>query len=121
MAQSRAKSSHSPAVGGPKSSDVESIGVRLGSERHRLDLTQDELAKIGGVSRRAQARYESNRHSPTAAYLSAAAEAGLDVAYILTGRPSSTVNPQLLSKCIAALEKWQRQKERRLSPEGQAY
>ncbi|MCE3028596.1 LexA family transcriptional regulator [Salinicola sp. DM10] len=61
------------------------VSDRLKQERHRLSLSQEELARLCGVSKRAQASYESGERSPRAEYLEAAAGAGVDVHFVLTG------------------------------------
>ncbi|WP_332451459.1 helix-turn-helix transcriptional regulator [Burkholderia ubonensis] len=65
---------------------MNTIGSRLREERLRLGLSQDEFAAVGGVLRRAQSNYESDERSPDAKYLTAVAELGVDVMYILLGR-----------------------------------
>lgn len=61
------------------------IAERIVAERLRLGMTQAQLADAGGVSKRSQISYEQDRH-PAADYLSAVAEAGVDVLYVLTGQ-----------------------------------
>lgn len=63
-----------------------SVGTRLREERLRLAKSQEELAQMAGVQRRAHIRYEQDERVPDAAYLAAIAAAGADVTYILTGR-----------------------------------
>ena len=63
---------------------MNSIGKRIRFERERLKLTQDEL----GVAPKTQRFYESDERSPDAAYLSAFADLGADVGFILTGQRS---------------------------------
>lgn len=64
---------------------MNTISERLRNERNRLGLTQDELATLGGVGRRAQVNYESGERCPDGRYFEAIAKAGVDVQYILTG------------------------------------
>ncbi|CAJ3422010.1 transcriptional regulator [Burkholderia pseudomallei] len=64
---------------------MNTIGSRLREERLRLGLSQDEFAAVGGVLRRAQSNYESDDRSPDAKYLSAIAELGVDLLYVLKG------------------------------------
>lgn len=47
------------------------------------------MASIGGVQRGAQNRYESGERTPDADYLMAVAQAGVDVSFVLTGKPSA--------------------------------
>jgi transcriptional regulator with XRE-family HTH domain len=63
-----------------------SIGGRLQSERKRLGLNQSAIGMVGKVTKKTQMLYESGERSPDAQYLSAIAQAGVDVLYVLTGR-----------------------------------
>ncbi|BBD77210.1 DNA-binding protein [Hydrogenophilus thermoluteolus] len=49
-------------------------------------MSQEDFARIAGVQRRAQIRYEQDEREPSARYLEAIASVGADVTYILTGR-----------------------------------
>ncbi|HEY4583947.1 MAG TPA: hypothetical protein VIG88_13975 [Lysobacter sp.] len=69
----------------------EFFGNRLREERERLRFNQLVFAQLMGVRRQAQASYEEGKTSPTAAYLHAAAERGVDVMYVLTGVPAPRV------------------------------
>lgn len=64
---------------------MSTIGDRLREERQRLDLNQTQFGERGGVQKRAQINYEASERMPDAAYLSAIAQAGADVRYIITG------------------------------------
>lgn len=66
-----------------------SIGARLRSERERVGLNQESLAGPAGVTRQSQSKYEKGERSPDALYLSAVAQAGIDVQYVLTGQRAS--------------------------------
>lgn len=61
------------------------FGPRLTEERKRLGLTQSQLAEIGGIKRLAQSQYERETSSPTVRYLSAIAQAGVNLTQILFG------------------------------------
>ncbi|WP_341523821.1 helix-turn-helix transcriptional regulator [Pseudomonas sp. G.S.17] len=61
------------------------IGQRLKQERLKLKLSQSALGAIGGVETNAQGNYENGVRSPRADYLSRIAQAGVDVAYVVTG------------------------------------
>ncbi len=65
---------------------MDNIGNRLKEERARIGLTQEKMALAGGIQKRAQARYEAGERCPDGHYLSAIAEIGVDVNYVLTGR-----------------------------------
>lgn len=65
---------------------MSTIGDRLKQERSRLGLNQTEFAALGFVTKDSQLNYEVGRRSPDSAYLSALADHGVDVLYVLTGR-----------------------------------
>lgn len=54
-----------------------------------MGATQEAFAAIGGVGRRSQTNYEANDRAPDSDYLSRLAEAGVDVAYVITGQRSA--------------------------------
>lgn len=68
------------------------IGVRLKEERERLGYTQPQFAEVAGAKKRTLIDWEKGVSSPTAVQLSALAEVGVDVLYILTGQ-RNTPNP----------------------------
>lgn len=78
-----------------------SIGERLREERLRLGLSQTEMAEAGGATKKTHGLYERGERSPTADYLYALIETGIDVPYIFTGNhmvtatdsPESHVHP----------------------------
>ncbi|BBE51157.1 XRE family Transcriptional regulator [Ferriphaselus amnicola] len=70
---------------------MNTIGERLRLERERVGKNQTEFGAIGGVLKGAQINYEQDKRQPDAAYLSAIAESGADVLYILTGVRSTSV------------------------------
>jgi transcriptional regulator with XRE-family HTH domain len=85
--------------------EANSLGARLSGERHRLGLTQTELAIRGSVRRQTQAHYERNSRNPDGAYLGAIAEAGVDVLYVLTGRHErQPLNQDLLQGVLIVVE-----------------
>lgn len=61
------------------------IGERLKEERERLGLSQTALAAIGGVGKTTQINYEKGLRNPDSAYLTAVAEDGVDLMYVLAG------------------------------------
>lgn len=69
---------------------MSTTGERLREERERLGLSQSAFGELGGVLKRAQINYEKGERQPDAAYLSAIADAGADVLYILTGANRQT-------------------------------
>lgn len=64
---------------------MEGIGIRLKSERKRLDLSQQELGALGGIEANAQGLYERGKRFPNAGYLGSVAKAGVDVLFVITG------------------------------------
>ncbi|WP_431511633.1 XRE family transcriptional regulator [Variovorax sp. DAIF25] len=68
-----------------KSTNVE-IGERLKLERQRLGLAQADFGTKAGVSKTSQFNYEAGERSPDAEYLHNAAELGVDITYVITGR-----------------------------------
>lgn len=64
---------------------MSTLGKRLREERERLNLVQGAFGHLVGVKKNAQINYEADRRSPTGDYLVAAAAAGVDVLYVLTG------------------------------------
>jgi transcriptional regulator with XRE-family HTH domain len=80
---------------------MDSIGSRLKYERIRLGLNQNDFGSIGGVQQGAQINYEKNVRSTSANYLQAAAKAGADIQFIITGN-SGFVGSQI-SPCEAKL------------------
>ncbi|CAD6876114.1 Phage repressor [Methylomonas fluvii] len=70
---------------------MSTFGDRLKEERERLRLNQPAFGELGGVRKQAQLHYEGNKRSPDADYLAAIAAAGVDVAYVLTGKRASNV------------------------------
>lgn len=81
--------------------NMDDIGRRLREERRRLGLNQDDFAELGGVKKNAQLHYENGSRSPDAAYLTAIAEAGVDVLYVLTGSYSAGMLPTDESQLLA--------------------
>jgi transcriptional regulator with XRE-family HTH domain len=73
------------------------IGQRLAEERVGLKLSQDEFAKAVGKSRRAVAAWEAGEQSPDALVLAQAADVGVDVLFVVTGRRGGLLSePQQL-------------------------
>lgn len=64
------------------------IGSRLKEERERLGYTQPQFAELAGAKKRTLIDWEKGVSSPTAVQLSALAEIGVDVLYVITGVPS---------------------------------
>ncbi|MDF7793738.1 helix-turn-helix domain-containing protein [Pseudomonas syringae] len=73
------------------------IGPRLKKERLRLKLSQSALGAIGGVETNAQGNYENGVRSPRADYLSSISNAGVDVAYVVTGLSATRNVPAVIT------------------------
>lgn len=65
-----------------------SLGDRLREERERLGLNQTQFGDLAAVTKKTQMLYEGDQRSPKADYLTAIAQAGVDVQYLLTGNRS---------------------------------
>lgn len=72
-----------------------SFGERLREERERLGLSQTLFGDLAQVTKKTQMLYESGQRSPKADYLTAIAEQGIDVQYVLTGNRSVSVSQSL--------------------------
>lgn len=73
--------------------DHHEFAQRLAEVRHQLGWTYDDIANITHVSRRMAVAYELGDTPPSFKFLSALMQAGVDVAYLITGR-SSKARPQ---------------------------
>jgi len=67
-----------------------SVGERIAEERKRLGLSQEAFAKQIGISFSSQRRYEANDRVPNIRYVAALENAGVDVAYVMTGARTPT-------------------------------
>lgn len=63
---------------------------RLKEERLRLGLNQAAFGEMCGVKLQAQHNYESGLRKPDSGYLEAAADAGVDIQYLFTGKRAAT-------------------------------
>ncbi|MDY7558971.1 helix-turn-helix transcriptional regulator [Pseudomonas sp. CCC3.2] len=63
------------------------IALRLLQERIRIGLTQQELGKVGGVGSKTQRSYEKGISIPRADYFAKISSTGMDILYVLTGKP----------------------------------
>lgn len=66
---------------------MSTIAIRLKQERIRIGLTPSELGEVGGVTEAMQDEFEAGKRSPPAGYLARILTAGIDVLYVLTGKP----------------------------------
>uniref|UniRef100_A0AB74UKH1 Repressor LexA n=1 Tax=Halomonas phage vB_HboP_4908 TaxID=3350578 RepID=A0AB74UKH1_9VIRU len=65
-----------------------SLGERLREERERLGMSQTQFGDLAQVTKKTQMLYEGDQRSPKADYLTAIAEQGVDVQYVLVGNRS---------------------------------
>lgn len=86
---------------------MSTIGLRVRLERDRVGITLEDLAERCGISPAHQQDIENDKLSPEADYLGLAAQAGLDVVFILTGQRQqpTAAEQQLLADYRAGLEK----------------
>lgn len=61
------------------------LGQRLREERERLQMTQTDFGRLGGVSKHSQIRYERGDGTPDVDYLRGVASHGVDVHYVISG------------------------------------
>lgn len=85
---------------------------RLKEERLRLGLSQPAFGELVGVGKPAQIRYEKGERSPDSDYLQAAAAAGCDVLYLLTGRREPKAGERspsddVFDLALQAVQEWQ--------------
>lgn len=66
------------------------IGERLKEERERLGLSQPAFAALTEASKSSQASWEKETAYPNAKALDVWARVGVDVAYVVTGKPSAS-------------------------------
>jgi transcriptional regulator with XRE-family HTH domain len=90
---------------------VVGFGQRLREERKRLGLSQVKFAELAHVKRVSQSQYESEITAPTIRYLSAIAEAGVDISYLLFGKARSKfiapgVERKLKVRALSLLDKY---------------
>lgn len=95
-------------------------GARIKTERLRLAMTQEVFGAKLGVSKPTQTAYESGGRIPDLAYLNAAAEVGVDVAYILTGKSLQVVaaenmNWEILEVLLECISEWEISRDIRIS------
>lgn len=74
---------------------LKAIGGRLREERNRLNLSQIDTARMGGVAKNAQINYEAGSRQPDVGYLAGLDSAGFDVLYVITGRRDLARNGDL--------------------------
>jgi transcriptional regulator with XRE-family HTH domain len=80
-----------------------SFGTRLKAERHRLGLTQVEMAQLGDVAKGSQIAYEGDGVSPPAKYLARLAPHGVDIHYLFFGEYSNTGASRQIAELLTML------------------
>jgi len=79
------------------------IGERLRRIRKETGLSQAAFGKRFAVEKKTQCNYENEHRSPTGNYLRAMHEAGLDAAYVVTGRRDFRELPPDISEIVSML------------------
>ncbi len=69
------------------------IGERLKNIREQLKLTQEEFAKILGISRSRLSQIEHNKHDPSVKILTPLAKQNLNINWLLTGEGEPFLTP----------------------------
>lgn len=85
-----------------------SLGLRLKEERLRLKLNQTDFAALANASKAAQINWEKDVNSPPGSALSAYAEAGVDVLYVLTGKRAAERPETIAAKITEELREVER-------------
>lgn len=80
-----------------------SFGARLKAERHRLGMTQAQMAAIGEVSTNSQIAYERDAVSPPEKYLSHLIKHGIDINFLFTGEYAASGASRQISELLAVL------------------
>ena len=62
------------------------FGARLREEREKLELTQEDFARLGGVQKLSQHKYEKGERSPSIEYLNSLEPYGVNIDYLFDGR-----------------------------------
>jgi transcriptional regulator with XRE-family HTH domain len=88
--------------------NLRAVGARLASERTRLRMKQDEFAEMGGVRRVSQSQYEGGKSHFGIDYLLRLEAHGVDIGFIVTGRPSEArveapTDPRHISDLVGQL------------------
>lgn len=88
-----------------------SIAARLREERHRLKLSQQQLADVGGVKLRTLQDWERALSPVQTEFLAATRPHGMDVLYVVTGERTGllpvgdalTVDEAEMVRCYSAM------------------
>lgn len=94
---------------------MHSYGEKIREERERIGLSQTEFGAATGVTKKTQGLYERGEREPDGSYLQAAAAAGCDVLYILTGRREQKATERTLADearrlALEVVQEWQIEK-----------
>ncbi len=77
-------------------------------ERQRLELTQEQLAKAGGITRNTQWGYENHAFNPSVRYLSNLISVGVDSYYVLMGERKKVISKEVNPELLRLVELYQR-------------
>lgn len=80
------------------------LGARLREKREEKGLSQREFGLLGGVLKLAQMNYEKGVRVPSAEYLYSLSLHGIDVGYLVTGKPGegSSLHPGVSHSMLTA-------------------
>lgn len=91
--------------------NIHTIAKYLKSERIRLEMSQTQMAALGGISKATQLAYETGVTKPDAVYLSKLRAGGVDTGFILSGiKTAPGINWQLLEEVDELMAEWQRER-----------
>jgi len=95
-----------------KLQEIQCFGNNLRLERHRLGLTQSELAELGGVSKTSQVSYEAGASRPDSQYLSNVARAGVNVSWLLTGEVPVLDHWDIVEELLELIAEWEQNRNK---------
>lgn len=93
------------------------MGKRLASERKRLGLNQDHIAKTLNIGRSALAMIEAGKSGLDASRLATLDVVGIDTIYVMSGlHRAEMVDWQIVSQILHALDTWSKSRRIELGP-----
>jgi transcriptional regulator with XRE-family HTH domain len=100
---------------------LQQFAPRLVQERHRLCLSQVDLARVGQVTKQTQMAYEQGDRVPGLEYLMRVSEAGLDFTYLVWGvregeHIAESFNWELLAMILEEMNRWALDNDLELEP-----
>lgn len=100
-----------------KLDQTEHIAERLRNIRAKRNLSQQQLAAIGNVSKSSQSQYEQGTRVPDAHYLIALDEHGIDIYQLLTGKGNlaDNIGPDDIELITTTVFSWLEKTSRSIS------